>query len=544
MQRFSCILLFLCACCVQASADALYQRLDSAMAMHSRAIEAKELHLTQLKHFLTYAGTDTTRLLSAINGIYQEYRYFRFDSAMVYANRGIELATAARNLHYRTLFSIHKASVLSAAGLYSEATDMLAAINPERLDEELKFELYEALYWLYTYWSDYCIDNDYRTTYWALKKHYLQLAIAHAAHKPGNSLFLQAERELYVNGDHSAALSLYRRLLATEPHDSRLYSAACFAAACCHEHLGDSVMHERLLVECAVTDLSAPIMENLSLQTLAELLYSRNADIARAESYINAAIADAEFFGNRLRILHSTARLSMIVEKYKAQLHGQNTSLRLSLTGSLVLLLLLIATSVFIARQKRLLARRKAEIDRRNGQLESLNTRLSQLNAQLSQNNEHLIATNARRENLAKIYIDLCSHFIDRLENYRKMVCRKIKAHQADDLLEYSSSFRLSDEDAGKYFAHFDKAFLDLYPGFVEELNTLLLPEAAFSPEPGRLTPELRIFALIRLGVKESSEIANLLFYTPRTIYNYRSSVKSRARCKETFEDAVAHTSR
>lgn len=538
MQRFILSLL-ICAFTVEASASSIYERLDSALAAHSQAVKAKEDHIDRLKNILTYTSTDTTQLLAALSGIFHEYRYFRFDSAMAYAGRGLSLATEARNPHYIALFGIHQASVLSASGLYSEATDVLASIDSSRLDSNLKFEYYNTLYWLYTYWSDYCIDNAYRNSYWSLKKQYLQLAIDHAAHKPAHKLYLQAERELYVSHDHRAALNLYRQVLAAQPHDTRLYSAACFAAACCCESLGYKEMHEKLLVECAITDLSTPVMENLSLLTLARLLYSRDADMARAESYINAAIADAEFFGNRLRILHGTSSLSLIVDKYKAQLSKRNVSLQLTLAATVVCLLLLIATSVFIARQKCLLSRRKEEISCRNIQLEYLNKRLSQLNDRLTLSNEHLITTNARRENLAKIYIDLCSHFIDRFENYRKLVCRKIKAKQADDLLLHSTSCRLSDEDAEKFFAHFDKAFLDLYPSFVEDLNALLTPDAAISPEPGRLTPELRIFALIRLGVKESSEIANLLFYTPRTIYNYRSTVKSHARCKDSFEDDV-----
>ena len=117
---------------------------------------------------------------------------------------------------------------------------------------------------------------------------------------------------------------------------------------------------------------------------------------------------------------------------------------------------------------------------------------------------------------------------------------RKIKANQVQDLMNIASSSKLSEEDAATFVTRFDSAFLDLYPTFVDEFNALLREDSSIViKRNGRLTTELRIFALIRLGVKDSSEIAALLFYTPRTIYNYRSSVKNRAKNRDTFEEDV-----
>lgn len=140
---------------------------------------------------------------------------------------------------------------------------------------------------------------------------------------------------------------------------------------------------------------------------------------------------------------------------------------------------------------------------------------------------------------MAKLYIDLCSKYIDRLNSYQKFVVRKIKVNQINDLLSTASSSRLTEADAETFLNGFDKAFLDLYPTFIEELNELLLPGNSVRLKDGKMSTELRIFALIRLGVKDSSEIANLLFCTPRTIYNYRSALKAKARNRENFEDDV-----
>lgn len=187
----------------------------------------------------------------------------------------------------------------------------------------------------------------------------------------------------------------------------------------------------------------------------------------------------------------------------------------------------------FFRQQNKLLHKHRIELSDSNTQLSSLNDALNLLNTRL-------IDTNKQRERLAKLYIDLCAKFIDRLSKFELLVRRKIKVGQVNDLLNMTSSSRLSDEDAATFLLQFDTAFLDMYPSFIEEFNALLKPEEQVKPAHSRsLTTELRIFALIRLGVKDSSEIASLLFYMPRTIYNYRSAFKNKALNRETFEEDV-----
>jgi len=166
------------------------------------------------------------------------------------------------------------------------------------------------------------------------------------------------------------------------------------------------------------------------------------------------------------------------------------------------------------------------------------------LNQQLNQLNQQLIQTNTRRERLAYIYIDLCAKYIHKLSHYQTLVKRKIKANQAKELLQTISSTRISEEDAATFLHQFDKAFLELYPTFVLEFNKLLLPEAQIQlKSPTTLTTELRTFALMRLGVKSTTDIAALLFLSPQTIYNCRSVIRNKAINKDTFEQDVLQTS-
>ena len=516
---------------VHAENEVLYNTLDSVVANRHKYTKEKEARLSMLKQRIP-SITDPALKLEMYNTIYNEYHYFRYDSAMVYVLKGLELAKKTGNGRYTMLNTIHKATLLSASGLYSEAENLIKPLDEEKMDSLLKYEYNLTLYWLYTYWKDYANSSEYADQYWEKKIECLKKTIELARNSPTEYYYLLGEYEMYINGDHKKALAYYNKVLDAEMENTRLYSTACFAAACCYNNLKDYVRYEEYIVRTAITDIKTPVKENLSLQTVADWLFNTDGNIKRAESYINVAIEDAKFYNNRLRMLDSSDKLMVIVPKYKSMLEAQNYALIWALGVCGVLVVTLVVATVFIVRQNKLLIHRRKEIASNNKQL-------SALNEELTMKNGWLVNINTRRENLAKLYIDLCSKYIDRLNNYQKLVVRKIKAKQIDELLSKTTSSKLSDEDATTFMSHFDKAFLELYPSFVNELNALLTDGSDVKTKPGSLTTELRIFALIRLGVKDSSEIANLLFYTPRTIYNYRSAMKAKAINRETFEDDV-----
>ena len=180
------------------------------------------------------------------------------------------------------------------------------------------------------------------------------------------------------------------------------------------------------------------------------------------------------------------------------------------------------------------------ELKDSNKELKDSNDELKDSNKALKDSNDEFEYTNAKRESMANAFIMLCYQYIERLDNQRKLVIRKIKANQQNELLSILSSSKRSTEESQNFFSHFDKIFLSLYPSFVNELNTLLMPEAQIQPtEDNELTPTLRVAALIRLGVTESAKIAGLLSYSPQTIYNYRSTLKNSAIDKEHFEESL-----
>ena len=235
---------------------------------------------------------------------------------------------------------------------------------------------------------------------------------------------------------------------------------------------------------------------------------------------------DARFYNNRLRMLEISSILPIIATANQEALAHKERIVRGVLAVVSFLLLMLLAMAIFGYKQNKWLAGSRREVKTQNRQLKELN--------------ERLIATNHRRETYMRLFMDISAVYIRKLMEYRKLVSRKIKANQTADLLKTINSYKLAEEEATTFYTRFDRAFTELYPDFVDELNSLLLPEGRIAqPSPNTLTTEARIYALMRLGVTESQEIATLLFYSTQTIYNYKSAMRARAVNRDTFDEDI-----
>lgn len=511
----------------------LLERLDSTLESREQYSKAKMEKIEFLKK-QARTEPDAHSLLNIYNKIYDEYYVFKFDSAKIYVDKGLQLAYYTKDQYYINLNIILKSQLLAIGGLYSEAIANISTIDIRTLDKRLLFKYYSAYSKLYFYWADYCNDSSYAPKYRTQATAYLRKAIANLSHNDNEYDYYMGEYYIYVERDDRKALKHYFQTLKKSPVDSRAYAMASFAIANNYSAHHDKNRYEEYLIRACISDVICCTKENLALQDLAMFLFEQDYDnIERAEQYINISMNDAKEYNNRLRILEISQKLPAIVSSYQTMVKERNKYQRLALIFVSLLFIGLFIASYFIIRQNNLLTLRRKELSKSNNMLTSLNEQLSQLNGQL-------IDTNRKREGLAKLYIDLCAKYIDRLSRYQTLVKRKIKANQVNELLSTMSSSRLSEEDAATFMNRFDKAFLDLYPSFVTEINRLLRPEYQLEiTHTHTMNTEIRIFALIRLGVKESAEIAGLLFYSPQTIYNYRSAVKAKAINRDTFEEDV-----
>lgn len=529
------------------SNEDLLMQLDQTIAQKAQYVKSKEDRINYLRNKLD-SENNRNATLQILDDLYNEYYVFKFDSAMTYADRGERLAKEISDDYYTSLFTIHCSEILAIGGLYVESINHLNSLDERQLDHSLLFKYYYTYFIVYTYWSDYCHDQIYAPFYREKANNYLRTAMEHADQNSPSYEFYQGEMAVYVEPDMQQARQHYIKLLESVEKDSRLTAMASFALAGNYRMEGDDDKYVEYIIKAALCDLKNCTMENMALQDLALYLFEKGiGQIERAENYINLSMENAKFYNNRLRIIEISKELPQIMSSHRKIIERQNSHLSYAIFFISLLGIGLLLTAYYVYRQNRQLSANRRELADSNQQLRKVNLQLETsnqqqlgLNEQLNELNQKLVKTNKQREGLASIYIDLCAKYIDKLGKYQTLVKRKIKANQAQELLQTISSTRISEEDAATFLNRFDKAFLELYPTFVEEFNALLHKEWHIKQKsPYSLTTELRTFALIRLGVKNTTDIAGLLFLSNQTIYNCRSVIKGRAIDKDAFDENV-----
>lgn len=389
----------------------------------------------------------------------------------------------------------------------------------------------------------------------------------------------------------SASLNKAMQMFGPE---NRMYGRAAYALSKAYGNNKLWEQQRRYLLLAAISDVMSANNESLALQDVALLLYKNKNDLDKARKYINQTLKDAHAYNSRLQRVELYTNLHVILSAYNEKLQKEAIWKNVTIICILVLLVVIAAAVVYVNRKKDLLKLSEKELkalteelsatnkqqlkDNKalqdsndelkynnnelkynnnelknfnnelkdsnkalkdsNNELKDSNDELKDSNKALRDANDELENTNTKRELMANAFIMLCYQYIERLDSQRKLVIRKIKANQQNELLSILSSSKRGTEESQSFFSQFDKIFLSLYPSFVNELNSLLIPEAQIElKEDNELTPSLRVAALVRLGVTESPKIAGILSYSLQTIYNYRSTLKNSAIDKEHFEE-------
>lgn len=319
-----------------------------------------------------------------------------------------------------------------------------------------------------------------------------------------------------------------------EKPDCRLHAMTAFALSEVYKKANNQKLTEHYLLVAAISDITSATKENVALQNIALFIYKhKTRSLNKAQEYINLSLEDAYAYNNRLRRIEISSKLQMITNAYTDDIRATNSMLYIALSVIFLLLLGVGLSSLFIRKKNKLLKQKKDEITATSAKMEILNSQLHLINDELKD-------TNQKRERLIKVYIDLCYKNIERNCKLRTLAVRKIKANQSKELLSLLSSSTNTEKENKEFLTEFDKAFLSLYPTFITELNKQLTESAHIQlKENGEMPPILRVCALLRLGITESSKIAGILSYSPQTVYNYRSLLKNNAIDKEHFEENV-----
>ena len=512
----------------------LYKQLDAALAQRAHYVELKEKSLNEIKQGAKYVTSNEDKL-KLYEQLANEYKAYEYDSAMTYVNKGLILAQKSNNIFFNKRFQLSQTRLLITRGFYAEAKEILQKIEPKEEPRDYQFLYYYTMYGLYNNWSTYCENNEFSKNYDLKKVEYLKKAIELSPKKDAFYYYLMGELYYFSNHpNNNKTIQYYKKALSMEKANSRLHAMTAFALSEVYQKANNLELMEHYLLVAAISDITSATKENVALQDIALFIYKhKTRSLNKAQEYINLSLEDAYAYNNRLRRIEISSKLQMITNAYTDDIKTTNRLLNIALLVIILLLLGVGISSLFIRKKNRLLKQKKDEITATSAKMEILNEQLHLINAELKN-------TNQKRERLVKVYIDLSYKNIERNQKLRTLAVRKIKANQSKELLSLLSSSSSTERENKEFLTEFDKSFLALYPTFVNELNQQLTESAHIQlKENGEMPPILRVCALLRLGITESSKIAGILSYSPQTVYNYRSLLKNNAIDKEHFEENV-----
>lgn len=487
--------------------DSLFKELDGAIANRNIYLTAKENRIENLKKGLRSLRSDR-EVFSKNELIISEYESFVCDSAKKYLRENIEIASRLRDTVLINKMAIRLALVYAMGGQFLQSKDILDKIDYNNLPDSLK-----ALYgWAQLkFLGNLIISTDeqkFRDAYQSERIAWRDSLID--MFSVGSDLYRKEIAGRAVEkGNYKEALTIYMDIFGKEVPDTHEYAMVSKGIADIFGKLSDDNQRKRYLLFSSMADIRQAVKENESLLELAEILY-REGDVDRAYRYMNVALDDANFYNSRFKNA-VIARIYPIVEmSYLEMLDQQQHRMKIYIWCLCLLVVVILTVALLFLKQTRVVSRSRADLAKANQRLERASVKLAEAN---------LI-----RERYVGYFMHQCSINVDKLDKFRINVNRKIKANQIEDL--YVLSSRPLEKELEELYDNFDKAFLNLYPNFIEEFNGLLLPEYRFTVPKGSLNTPLRIFALIRLGITDMAQIANFLHYSVQTVYNYKSKVR------------------
>lgn len=470
---------------------------------------AKHASIDSLKHLAAATPADIARFNLYMN-IGREYRSFVADSAIYYFSEALRHADIMHNSELVNTAKIGLLSALSASGNFAEACELFKELEACQLTAAQRINLWRAARQLYSFMANYMgEDSPYSRTYTAQYICYDDSLLSALPPTSYDRRFISCER-LVAEGRYSEAKKELTALLSELPQENNTYGKAAYQMAMVYRNQGDETRFASYLAKAAISDIKGNVSDGWALPMLADWLY-QHGQLDDAFLYINHSLAEAQEGNVRMRTAAIAAMMPAIDKAYRESLNTSHN--RMVLYLCMVAFLCAMAVALIVVLYK---------------QIQSAN-----------RSKQKLADTSRILENYLGNFVALCSSYAAKLDSWQKMVVQKLTTGQGDDLLKTIKSRRLAAENTDFHSA-IDKAFLDLYPDFVDRVNDLLRPdERIVVRSRGVLPAEIRIYALLRLGVKETAQIASILQYSTNTVYAYRNKMRGKAIRRDTFEQDV-----
>lgn len=560
MRFFILVIVFVCisgfAAFGQIPTDSLLAQLDGAISKREIYLKQKEDRLSKLQDKLRVTKDDRARF-DVLGELFGEYHSFNADSAYAMAQRQIELAQKIGDANLLINAKLNKANILNMVGMYHEAVTIADSVKFSDLPDYLHAYYFHTKRTLYGNLANYATFGPERKFYEDLTDRYRDSLLM--VNDP-NSVFyaLIKADQLNVHNRPYDAIELLEQYIRNNKLSEHDLAICAFTLSDSYGYVHDTENQKRQLLMSAISDMKSAVREYVALRQLALLLYQQG-DLERAYRFLTIAVEDAAKGNARQRIVELNDSYPMINRIYVETVRNQKKTLERTIFIITILSVILIIMLLFMRKQMRKISDGRKKVEEANTKLHDLNMKLSEsndtlnsLNSQLTTSNDKLNDLNMKLlvsnkelhdaysaiadiSELKEVYIcqymDKSLEYIELLDKYRKSISRLINTGKIDDLKSMVKSTKLIDDELKAFYEQFDKTFLNLFPSFVEDFNALLMPQEAIVPKKaGVLNTELRIFALIRLGITDSDKIAKFLRYSLTTIYNYRTRVRNKAK--------------
>lgn len=529
------------ACCCTAHAkasDDLYKQLDKAIESHAKYINSKRDIINE-KHARLNRCVTVADKYDALWNLFKEYGTFDNDSAIIMLNKCIDMARNNSRPDLLAECYVALTEQYAKSGAFPDGEAYLLKTRKEMIRKEILVDYYLAAGHLYGEMAYYTHDKTLKDEYYNRSILYRDSCYA-IIDKQSTTYLKERVIQHTNNGELADAIRMCDTWEGRINKNSHEYAIMAFFRSELYRKMGKIEEQKHWLAISALCDIKNAVMDQASLWSLAEIL-SKEGDVERSNRYIEYSWTCTQQFNTNLRSWSVAPVLSMISTTYKRQLATVNSRLKIMLICISLLTIGLLGALWYVQKKRKQLAMTRNDLREANANLRNTNEQLNALNEQLKTANAKLKESNMVKDEYIGEFLNTCSAYVDKLDNYRLKINRKLKLNQTADLLKMTGSEQLKDDELKKLFSIFDTIFLRLFPTFISDFNKLLREDSQIlPPHENTLTTDLRIFALIRLGIDESSRIADFLRYSPNSIYNYRARIKNKAVCdRELFEQKV-----
>ncbi|WP_448099539.1 DUF6377 domain-containing protein [Polluticoccus soli] len=511
--------------------DSLLLLLDDAIGQRSFFSEQRMLRIDSLNTHLLNT-TDQQERFKFFTQIFNQYKHYNLDSALLVARRKNVLANQMGNAQRQYESQMNIAEMLGKMGMYKETFDILDEIGKAGLDKNQRGYYYHLNHAMYSLLLENALSTEERQHYQQLITSYKDsLLVVNDTNTVGYKLNYNSK--LLQEGRLDEAFAFMPRNYNTLGISETERGAMAYGLSEVYEKKGQFQLQKKYLTIAALTDIRGAVKSYIALRKLAVLLF-QEGDLERAYLYIRCCMEDATFCKARFRMIEISEALPIIVASYDKQMKAEKHTLSKYLLLISILSVVLLICIFFIYKQLHKLSVSEKWIKKANEKLTAINSELKHVN-------EKLLESDQVKETYIGYVFNLCFSYINKLENYRLELYKRLKAKQVEEVLKMTSSTSLATNELKEFFQNFDAVFLNIYPNFLEEFNKLLREEEQIIPKSGDiLTSELRVFALMRLGISDSGKIAEFLHYSPQTVYNYTLKIKNKlAVSKEEFNTKI-----